>query len=168
MVLKGYVKRVAELKKKTKEQLINSIIEKERRRDDKLSHLVNQYMNYHDMLERSRIENKDLDKKIAVLKTEIMEKDKHIGQLTGYLKITKDDLRKAIEDIKNQSKNITDMVLKKFNEIKIKIIQELVDEKVQLIREKLRKKKDEELFEIFGVLGVSRERLIEIIKKGAK
>ena len=162
------MKRVAELKKKTKEQLINSIIEKERRRDDKLSHLVNQYVNYYDMLERSRIENKDLDKKIAVLKTEIREKDKHIGQLTGFLKITEDDLRKAIEDIKNQSKNITDMVLKKFNEIKIKIIQELVDEKVQLIREKLRKKKDEELFEIFGVLGVSKERLIEIIKKGAE
>lgn len=30
MVLKGYVKRVAELKKKTKEQLINYIIDKER------------------------------------------------------------------------------------------------------------------------------------------
>jgi predicted nucleic acid-binding Zn-ribbon protein len=122
-------------------------------------------MNYHDLLENSRIENKDLDKKIAVLKTEVSEKEKQIGQLTGFLKIREDDLRNATKEISNQSKKITDIVLQKFNEIKIKIIQELIDEKVQLIRENLRKKKDEELLGIFEGLGVSKERVIEIIKK---
>jgi len=130
-----------------------------------LTRLVNQYMNYHDLLENSRIENKDLDKKIAVLKTEVSEKEKQIGQLTGFLKIREDDLRNATKEISNQSKKITDIVLQKFNEIKIKIIQELIDEKVQLIRENLRKKKDEELLGIFEGLGVSKERVIEIIKK---
>ncbi len=130
-----------------------------------MTRLVNQYMNYHDLLENSRIENKDLDKKIAVLKTEVSEKEKQIGQLTGFLKIREDDLRNATKEISNQSKKITDIVLQKFNEIKIKIIQELIDEKVQLIRENLRKKKDEELLGIFEGLGVSKERVIEIIKK---
>lgn len=122
-------------------------------------------MNYHDLLENSRIENKDLDKKIAVLRTEVSEKDKQIGQLEGSLIMREDDLRNATKEISNQSKKITDIVLQKFNEIKIKIIQELVDEKVSLIRENLRKKKDEELFGIFEGLGVSKERIIEIIKK---
>lgn len=122
-------------------------------------------MTYHDLLENSRIENKDLDKKIAVLKTEVSEKEKQIEQLEGTLIIREDDLRNATKEISNQSKKITDIVLQKFNEIKIKIIQELVDEKVQLIRENLRKKKDEELLGIFEGLGVSKERIIEIIKK---
>lgn len=153
------------MKKKSKEQLINYIIEKERNRDDKLTNLVNQYMNYHDLLENSRIENKDLDKKIAVLKTEVSEKEKQIGQLEGSLIIRENDLRNATKEISNQSKKITDIVLQKFNEIKIKIIQELVDDKVQLIRENLRKKKEEEIFCIFEGLGVSKEKVIGIIKK---
>ena len=122
-------------------------------------------MTYHDLLENSRIENKDLDKKIAVLKTEVSEKEKQIRQLEGTLIIREDDLRNATKEISNQSKKITDIVLQKFNEIKIKIIQELVDEKVQLIRENLRKKKDEELLGIFEGLGISKERITEIIKK---
>lgn len=165
MVLKGYVKKVAELKKKTKEQLINSIIEKERRRDDKLSHLVNQYVKYHDLLEGSMNTNKELEKIIAGLRSELQEKQKQINQLTGFLKIREDDLRKATKEINDQSKEITDIVLQKFNEIKIKIIQELVDEKVRLIKENLEKRKDEELLDIFEALGISRERVTEIITK---
>lgn len=164
MVLKGYVKKVDELKKKTKEQLINSIIEKERRRDDKLSNLVNQYVTYHDLLEQSRNTNKKLEKNIAVLETKLHEKQKQIGQLTGFLKIRENDLRNATKEINNQSKKITDIVLQKFNEIKIKIIQELVDEKVQLIQENLEKRKNEEIVDILVALGVPRERIMEILK----
>ena len=137
MVLKGYVKKVAELKKKTKEQLINSIIEKERRRDDKLSNLVNQYVTYHDLLEKSRNTNKELEKIIVGLKSQSHEKQKQIDQLTGFLKIREDDLREATKEINNQSKKITNIVLQKFNKLKIKIIQELVSENVQVIQENL-------------------------------
>ena len=163
MVLKGYVKRVAELKKKSKEQLINYIIEKERRRDDKLSHLVSQYARYHDLLENSQKENKELEKSIDRLRAKLLRRDKEISQLTGTLKIRENDLSEATEEMKNYSKNITDLVLQKFHEIKIKIIQELVDEKVQLIRDRLRTEKEENIFEIFEGLGVSKERIIEII-----
>ncbi len=117
------------------------------------------------MLDGCRNDNKKLMNVIAKLKGRLSEKNKQIGNLMGFLKITEDDLRKANEEISNQSKKITDLVLQKFKEIKIKIIQELVDEKVQLIRENLRKKKDEELLSIFEGLGVSKERVIEIIKK---
>jgi len=164
MVLKGYVKKVAELKKKTKEQLINSIIEKERRRDDKLSNLVNQYITYRDLLEKSRNTNKELEKIIVELKSKSHEKQKQIDQLIGFLKMREDDLRKATKEINNQSKKITNIVLQKFNEIKIKIIQELVSEKVQLIQENLEKRKDEEIIDIFATLGVPREKVMEILR----
>ena len=165
MVLKGYVKRVAELKKKTKEQLINYIIERERKRDDKLSHFVGRTTYLTDSLENSRKENVELEKEISKLRTQLEMIEKVNSRLIGEIKFKENDLYKAQEIISNHSERIGNVVLNKFNELKTQIIQELVNDKISIIKKELVMQKEKDLIEIFEFLGISKEKLMEIIKK---
>jgi hypothetical protein len=165
MILKGYVKRVAELKKKSKEQLINYIIEKERKRNDKLTYLVNRVITLSDLLESYRKDELKLEKKLSLSKGQLIEKEKENNILTGSLKIAEQDYMTSNQKLTDQSKNIVDAVLMKFNEIKTKIITQLVDDKVALIQKELNLQKNKDLIAIFEHLGVSKEQLIAIMSK---
>ena len=165
MILKGYVKRVIELKKKTKEQLINYIIEQERKRNDRLNNYIFRITSLTDLLENSKKENIELKKRISKLKTESEMREKENSRLVGAIKIKENDLYKSYEIIANHSKRIEDNMLKKFNELKSNIIQELVNEKIRIIKNELTIQKEEDFIYIFKSLGISKERLEEIIYK---
>jgi Iap family predicted aminopeptidase len=156
---------VAELKKKSKEQLINYIIDQERKRRDSHNNLISRLDYYIIDQENRRKENTVLEKQISHLETQVEEKEKHINKLIGYHKIKNDDLAKAYDIISNHSKEIRKSVIKKFNSLKSSIIKELIDDKIKILKEQLKLQKDKELIEIFAFLGVSEERLIEIIKE---